>query len=386
MLGAATAIGFPLRLYTGVLTSYLRYDLIAYFSIGRAVLSATAIYYVLALGFGITAVAAVSVVASFLQNGATYGACRIIYPQVRVVSFRFDAPKTRMMFDYGWKTFVCQLGDIVRFRLDAFVIAAFLNVGLLTPYSIGLRLVEGFCQLLLNSVGMMLPVFSQYEGRGDQGAIRSALLMTTRVSAFLSAFVGLSVIFYAPALIRRWMGPGFESSAVVAAILCVGFILELPQSPGIQLLYGLSKHEYYAALSVGEGVLNLALSLILLRRFGMYGVALGTTVELVLVKLSVQPVYICRAVQLPVRVYLVDVILGTLAKTALPLGLFFFAIRGFVLADYGRIGACLAVQCLVFAPIAYFFVIGGAERDLLARVLRLDEAFVALGRQQRPVP
>ena len=384
MLGAATAVGFPLRVYAGVLTSYLRYDILAYLSIARAVVSNAAIYYCMSRGRGLMAVAVISAVASVLQNAGVYAACRARYPEVVVVPFRYDPSRVRRMFGYSWATCVCQLGDVLRFRLDSTIIAGFLNVGLVTPFSIGVRLVDGFCYLVHNSVGMMIPVFSQYEGRGDYDAIRSALLKSTRLSALLSGFVGFSLLFYAPAFIQRWMGPGFESSALVASILCAGFILELPQTPGVQLLYGLSRHDVYAALYACEGVLNLILSLIFLKYYGMYGVALGTAVEMIVFKLFVQPVYICRVVGLPVRVYLAEMILGTLAKTALPLGIYFYLIKGLVLPGYARLGACIAVQTMLFIPAAYFFIIGEPDRALIRRALRLDEAFVALGPAQRP--
>jgi hypothetical protein len=164
------------------------------------------------------------------------------------------------------------------------------------------------------------------------------------------------------------MGPGFESSYVVTVILCIGFILHLPQSPGVQLLTGLSKHGSYALLSAFEGLVNLALSLILLKYYGMYGVALGSAVEMIFFKLLVQPFYICRVVQLPVRTYLVNVILGTLAKTALPLGCYFFLIRGLVLPDYGRLVACVAVQTMIFIPAAYCFILGADEKRIINRL------------------
>ena len=384
MMGVATAIGFPLRVYTGLLTAYIRYDIIAYLSIAKAVLSNAVICYGLSRGAGIMAVAAVTIAASLLQNAATYAACRWRYPHVKIIPFQFDSARVRLMFDYSWKTFVCQLGDVLRFRLDSALIAGFLGVGLLTPFSIGVRLVDGVCYLVHNSVGMMIPVFSRYEGRGDYDAIRSALLKVTRLSSLLSAFFGFSVIFYAPSFIHRWLGPGFESSYIVAAILCAGFIFELPQTPGVQLLYGLSRHQYYAVMYACEGALNLILSLILLRRYGMYGVALGTAIEMIIFKLLVQPVYICRVIQLPLRVYLGDMIIGTLAKSAVPLGIYFFLIKDLLLPDYSRLAACVVGQTMIFVPAAYFFIIGESERNVFNRALGLDRMFSASGPQEDP--
>ena len=150
------------------------------------------------------------------------------------------------------------------------------------------------------------------------------------------------------------------------------------------MLYGLSRHEYYAKLYACEGALNLILSLIFLKRYGMYGVALGTTVEMILFKLFVQPIYICRVIRLPVRAYLGDMILGTLAKAAVPLGIYFFLIKSLVLPDYARLGACIAVQTLVFVPAAYFFIISESERAFIRRALRLDEAFGSAGLERGP--
>lgn len=379
MMGASTAIGFPMRVFTGVLIAHLRYDWISGLSIGRAVVMNGAIYWCLSRGMGIMAVAAVTIAADLLQHAATFSVCRIYFPHVRVAALRFDPARIRMMFGYGWKIFVLQLSDLFRFQLDSVLIAGFLSVSLLTPYSIGVRLADGFSRLVSNSIGMLLPLFSRYEGEGDFDSIRSALLLGTRLSALLSAFVGFGVIFYGPAFILRWMGPGFEGSYWVATILCAAFIIQLPQSPGVQLVCALSKHGPFAALTACEAALNLVLSLIFIRYYGMYGAALGTAVEMILFKLLVQPYYVCRVIQLPVRVYLGEMVLGTLAKSAAPLALYFFLIRDLVLPEYSRLALCVAAQAAVFIPAAYFFIITAAERRFINRALRLDERIMALG-------
>ena len=365
VLGAATAIGFPFKVYAGIMTSHIEYDSIAYINIARTLLSNAAIYGCLSRGYGLLAVAVISFIVSVLQNAATYAVCKAHYPHIKLSFFRYDAAKVRVMFDYSWKSFVCQIGDMLRFQTDTLLIAAFLNVSLVTPFFVGARLVSGFSQLVLSSVGVMLPVFSRYEGRGDYDAIRSALLTVTTLSTLLSAFVGFSIMFYAKAFIVRWMGPGYEVSQGIAVILCAGSILGLAQYPGVQLLYGLSKHDQLAVLNTCQAALNVALSVIFMRRYGIYGVALGTMAETLLFTLFIQPVYICRAVDLPVRAYLVDKVLATALKTAVPLGVYFYAIKDMVVPNFTRLGACVALQTLLFIPIAYFLIISEEERRFI---------------------
>jgi O-antigen/teichoic acid export membrane protein len=370
ILGLAAAVGFPSKVYSGMLAAAIRFDTLAVISIARTVLGSGGVYLCLSSGRGITAVALVTAGVSVLQYAATYAACRSRHPRLRISLSRFDRAKIGSMTGYGSKTLVCQVGDILRFRLDSMLIAGFLNAGLVTPYAVGVRLAEGFTQVVSSCVGIMLPVFSRYEGRGDYDAIRAALLKVTKLATILSGFIGLSLMFYGRAFIRRWMGPDFDGSYGVAAILCAAFVIGLPQAPGIQLLYGLSKHKFYAVLSVCEGLANVVLSVILLDYFGIYGVALGTLAEMALFKLTVQPVYICRAVSLPVKSYLVDAILLTLLKTAVPLALYFAAIERFVAPDYGILSACVAGQTLLFLPIAYFLILSREERRTVAGAVR----------------
>ncbi|OYV72317.1 MAG: hypothetical protein B7Z74_05735, partial [Deltaproteobacteria bacterium 21-66-5] len=57
LMGVATAIGFPARVYVGILWSNIRYDVLAYLSIARTVASNAAIYHALRKGGGIMEVA-----------------------------------------------------------------------------------------------------------------------------------------------------------------------------------------------------------------------------------------------------------------------------------------------------------------------------------------
>jgi hypothetical protein len=114
--------------------------------------------------------------------------------------------------------------------------------------------------------------------------------------------------------------------------------------------------------------LNVVFSLILLKRFGIYGVALGTAAEIVLVKLLFLPIYVCRAADLPAKAYLFDALLGTLLKSAALLAVFYALVRGFILPSYGRLAACAAAQAALFAPAACFLVLTREERRTLRAI------------------
>jgi O-antigen/teichoic acid export membrane protein len=317
-------------------------------------------------------VAAAAAAVNLGQSAALVLSSRALYPGLRASPWRWDRAVSREMLSYGSKTFVVQLGDLLCFRIDPLVVASTLGAALVTPYSLGARLVEAFCQLVVGTFGMMMPVFSRYEGKGDFGAMRAALLKVTKLSAVVAGFAGLSTAFYARPFLARWMGPAFDAAAAaqVAAVLALGYTLALPHASGTQLLFGLSRHRSYAALNLAEGVLNLTLSALLARRLGLVGVALGTALATIAMKCLVQPVLVCRAAGVSLGDYLGDAILLTLAKTAAPLALYFYVVRGFLTPDFASLAACFAGQAFLFVPAAWFLVLSAEERRSISSALR----------------
>jgi O-antigen/teichoic acid export membrane protein len=69
-------------------------------------------------------------------------------------------------------------------------------------------------------------------------------------------------------------------------------------------VYGLEKHKRIALWGIIESVANLSLSVVLVRRIGIYGVAWGTTIPSVIMEMVLWPRYICGLLAIPVRTYL----------------------------------------------------------------------------------
>lgn len=371
ILGFSVALGFPIKVFQGVLTSYLRYDLTAYVSMIQAISSSFIIYYFLKQGYGIWALTVISFFANLVEYILTVIYAKRVFPELKINYHLFSKERVKLLFGYSSKTFIAQLGDILRFRVDSIVIAGYLSVSLVTYYSVGAKIIEFFGNFIMGSIGLMSPVFSQYEGRSDYDAIRSRFLQVTKISVVASIFIGMSIIFYGKVFIQRWMGSGFESSYTVVVILCIPYIIALMQNPSISLLYGISKHHFYAISNTIEAVLNLTLSIILVKYFGIYGVALGTAIGMIIFKLLIQPVFVCRAIKLSLSEYYINTLGYTALKMLVPLMIYFYVVKDYLLPDYPIIILSGVAQMIVFIPIVFFFVMGKSERNHIRRAVRI---------------
>ena len=95
-----------------------------------------------------------------------------------------------------------------------------------------------------------------------------------------------------------------QPSGTVMQILLISVVLGSANTTSAGIVYGMEKHKRIAFWAIGEAVANLVLSVILVRKIGIYGVAWGTAIPSILIELLLWPGYVSRLVEIPVRTYL----------------------------------------------------------------------------------
>jgi len=370
IIGSLVSFGFPIRVFQGVLKGLLRYDLSVAAGLAKLAFVNLAIWFMLR-DRGILFLAGITAIGGMIESALLVIFAFRAAPALRLSPGGYHKAGVREILGYSWRSFVVTLMQQIRFKIDSLVVAGLLAVNLVTHYSIGARFMEYFVEIVGNVAGgQLMSVFSQYEGRGDHELIRERFVGATRFSAILSVFVGASLAFYGQAFIERWMGPHFRDSYQVLLILVGPFTLALSQSPSIGLLYGISKHHYIAWTTCGSALVNLVLSLVLAKVWGMYGVAMGTAVELFLSHLLIYPLLVCRAIDLPLARYYIRGLGVPIFASLAVLAAWFLAVSRFLQPEYLRIGLLGIAQVIIFTPVVFFLVLKDDERRLLLQALR----------------
>ncbi len=369
ILGADMALSFPMRAFSGTLISKIRYDLVVSASLTTIAIRTTLIIYFIGSGYGLIALALITLLVNLCRYTMNIIFVRREFPEMKLDRQYFDRTRIKSLFNYSKYTFITQVADRLRFKVDSFVIASFLDLSSVTIYFIAARMMEYFSDLIRSFLGLLTPVFSQYEAKGEFDTIRLIFIRATKISSALTIFAGGSIIFYWQFFIETWMGPEYSASCPLLYVLCSGSILGLMQTPSVGLLYGISKHKYYAISNTGEGILNVLVSIILIQTYGLLGVAIGTLTGMVVFKLFVQPIYISRVINLSLLSYY-RIIVTQLLKLAPLLLVYFYFVQPHIKCTYPSIFLFAGLQVLAFAPVLYFFVLASDERALLVGVLK----------------
>jgi len=287
VLGVRMAIGFPMTVFGAAANARQRFALNNAVAIGVALVNGAVTYLVLASGFGLLPLVASTAAVGLASYGAYIWTARRALPGLRIRIGSFDRRLVRDVTTFSLYLFIIDVAVQIGFNLDNVVIGAALGTSAVAVYAVILRLADYQRQLACQFNGLLFPIAVRLGVGRQAAALESMLVDGTRIALILVTGVTICAVGFAEPLLARWMGPGFEAGIVPFWVLAVTGVVLVGQGPLGNILLGTGHHRLVAFVSLGEAVANLALSVLLVRRFGMLGVAVGTAVPVVAANLFI---------------------------------------------------------------------------------------------------
>lgn len=304
IMGLDLVFGFVMTIFRSVLITQLRFDILSLLQISHSIVRLGCVFVILAYEGGILEVALMTFILNiFVRCAHAYYAIATL-PEGTLKRQFFNKVALFEYFNFGKFSFLGQVADIVRFRIDVMVIGGLMSSSLVVPYNVALQLQNAAGQTVGNVISGTQPIFTNYFGQNRLDLMREKLLLLTRVSVCVSVMAASSVILIANPFIIFWVGESYLTAVPPLIVLCLLFPLGIGQNAAVQIFYAASKHHQYAYANMAEAAFNLLLSLWLVQYFGIFGVALGTAIPFVICKTCFLPYAASKIVELPTSQYL----------------------------------------------------------------------------------
>jgi O-antigen/teichoic acid export membrane protein len=210
--------------------------------------------------------------------------------------------------------------------------------------------------------GPLATAMNKLEGEQRRPEMDVLLLRSTRICTLLAFLGGQILLLHGKDILRIWMGAPYAAYYNLMVILTVGYIVMLMQQGSYAYLYARGGHKVTAVLALADGLANLGLSMYWAKNWGLAGVALGTTVPILIVSVFIQPWYTLRLARIRWSAYFQQAFLRPLivASLALPCGLL---IRWQVRANsLVKLGLVSSIESLLFISLAYKLSFDDYER------------------------
>lgn len=369
LLGLNLGLAVPAALLGSYLCGLHRFDLYNLLEIVRHGTRAILIVVVLLRGHGVLAVASCVLLSTLMCFPLNWWMIRRIDSQVRFDKRLINLATAYELLSFSFWTLLNNIGQLLRNSTDSIVIGRVLNAALITPFTVASRLVDYFRPVIGSMVSPLLPKMSELEGKGRHAEIRELFLQMTRLSALASLAIGSVLIVHGKSLLLIWMGAKYVSSYPILVLLTVGAVSSSAQLGSLQALIAQARHRVYGIWTICEGLANLILSVIWAHKYGIVGVALGTAVPLLTVKLTLQPWYVTRILHLSLSEYFTKALARPLVFCGLFVGLCGLTTGFDANGSVWHLLGTLGWQGLVLVIMLYLIGFNGSDRrSLLKRV------------------
>ena len=367
LTGLALAVRLPTTTAYAVLRGLQRFDLNNLIGVSATIFQAAAIVAVLLLGGGVVGLAAIVIPLTLLTQVPMLLVIRHIAPDLR---FGFRGAQRRLVrtvASVSTSLLVINGASVVKTETDQVVIAAALPLATVAPYSLAQRIGQLPMMLTYQFVRVLFPLASELHGTEDRARLRALYVGSTRLTLALFVPVGAGLMVLAKPFLAAWVGQRFAADAHIAVILIAAGLFDMPMLPAASMMMGTNAHRPLAIFVGASALLNLGLSVALVGRMGVTGVALATLVATGLQALVVVP-FAMRHFGVRARTMLSEALVPGLLP-AVPAVLALFVLRA-ALAPSSLVAvvAVGAIGGLVYAAGYLSFSASADERLALRRV------------------
>lgn len=270
-------------IFNSILISLQKQYLTSFLGILLSLLNFTTIIIVLYSGYGLK-----GIVLSHLATYTgfvlmTYFLARRNLPEMKLGFKYFNRKALKSMTNFGIQMQVSKLSTYANDKYDEFLLGSFSVMSNVTFYNIAARIARVGKFFPLQVFSQVAPVAAELHAKNENDKLIGLLRDTTKYLTILSAPIFIFTIFFPEVMITAWLGNGYEVSYNILRILAFGQLINcLFSAPGNAIIPNTGLPKYQMHEGIINLVLNIPLSFLLIKFYGIIGAAYGNSIAIVL--------------------------------------------------------------------------------------------------------
>lgn len=204
-------------------------------------------------------------------------------PAVRPALRMWDRNAAQQVIQTGFLFFALQLVVAVAFASDTIILAQVLGPAAVAAYTITFQLFSLVPMLVRVFLLPLWPAYGEAKARGDHRWVETTFAKSLRSSLLIGAPVAAGLVLAGSTLIRLWTGGVIDPPFLLLVALGINAIILYGWGDPIAMyLNGTGKVKFEVSWAIPMAIVNLPLSILFTRWFGISGPAWGTSVSYLL--------------------------------------------------------------------------------------------------------
>ena len=360
---------FAFNIYQSIITANEKFTFQKIMAILNTILKPVIMIPLLFLGFKSIAMTVVITVVNCLILFSNYFYCRFKL-NTKVKFLGFDKDLFKVIFAYSFWIFLSAIVDKINWSVDQTLLGMMVGTVAVSIYSVASTLNTLFINLSTAISSVMLPKMSKMvANKATDDELTGEFIKVGRIQYLLVFLMASGLVLFGKEFIIWWVGKEFIDSYYIALFLILPLVVPLIQNLGISIVQAKNKFKFRAIALFIMALLNILISIVCIKLFGVIGAAVGTALGILLVNGLLMNIYYHKVIHLNMIKFWKNIIKMTIPYI-IPIGLvlvimYFTNITGFLsLIIYG------GIYVLLYLIVSYLIVMNDYEKSFVNIILR----------------
>lgn len=236
---------------------------------------------VLFAGYGIKGIVLVQMTTTLFETIFLAFFTKVVFPPLKIGFKYFSLEKFKMMFSIGVRLLFSRIAVQVNSNIDKLILGYFLNPVIIAYYQLGAGIAKYITSVPeMLGLSSLLPAASELKSKNQNEKIAVLYNRVNKYIFFIALLLCFGFIIFGREFINLWLGKGYDEAYTVLAILSVAYAFGVAGFAAMNLLNGMEKINETMFVSIICAVVNITLSIILTKYYGLKGAASGTLISM----------------------------------------------------------------------------------------------------------
>lgn len=265
------------NLTNGIIKSYEKFGLLKIINICKTAVRTAVTVFLLLNGFSVFSVVLLDMIISFLIFLWTWIYCRVSLKiklaDIRTLEFSY----LKKIFSYSLIVFVDAVAFYLFWSADNIIIGYFMSSSAIAVYSIGTLISSLFFSFSLITSDVLMPeIVSKVVSNTSNEMMTEHMIKIGRIKLAILGLPVIGFIFLGKEFITLWVGPNYTDAYYIALIVIIPSMFAGICDVGLYVMWAKNKHKIKSLVSIAISLLNIVLTIVLVKKIGIIGAAAGT--------------------------------------------------------------------------------------------------------------
>ena len=358
--------------FNAVLIAYEKFVFQRSLVISKHIIRTMVLVLLLSLGYKAIAIVIVDTALNIIFNIITllYAKLNI---KIKIKIHYINFPFILEIFSYSFFIFLNIVMDQIYWKIDNVILGIMTNTTVVAVYALGAQLTLYYLVFSTAISGVLMPKIVKSVEKGATGEnLTEEMIKIGRIQLIILGLILSGFILFGQNFVSLWAGKEYEKSFWIALIIMIPLTIPLIQNIGILILQAKKKHRFRSIVLLIVAVINIGITIMLVKLIGFIGAAIGTAFALTVGQIIIMNIYYHKVIGLNILRFFKEISKGILPVILISLttGFFIRMING---NSWVILGMQLIIFLLIYGLSAWFIGMNKYEKDLVKDILRLGK-------------